>query len=355
MIDNSFAFSMITNDLFYKKDNKGNDVNSIYLDTKDYKTLLVLHYLYLSVNRFNKCLFSIESLLNYYNIKIDTHKGKSVEQIRNILIYLHKIGMIECNINIAKVKYNTLIQCEFNPTNTIFDEENDIELSTQFVKLPLWVVNRIMDYKETKINNTQLLFYWCYLECRKYKYYDDTYNVRNGGRATVTYVSMKKITKDTNITDTTIKKYNDILVKLNLLRIGNCGLCFNKSDLNNGNKIVSKKESINIYCTVTELTDLLENDKSSNTLDQIRRGVNEYKNKMLENGYIVLEGREYKNNNKSISGYIGRINYLDSIGKATDKQIEQRDFYLNRLNEIEKDTDTDKSIWNIDGNDFIRV
>ena len=31
---------------------------------------------------------------------------------------------------------------------------------------------------------------------------------------------------------------------------------------------------------------------------------------------------------KKINGFIGRINYLEKIGKATDKQISKRDDYI---------------------------
>jgi hypothetical protein len=75
------TFVKIPNLLFYDyKEEK-----SIYKITSDYKTLLVLDYLYSNTNRRNMIKFTLENMIIECGYKVDCHKGKSFEQFKSIL------------------------------------------------------------------------------------------------------------------------------------------------------------------------------------------------------------------------------------------------------------------------------
>jgi K(+)-stimulated pyrophosphate-energized sodium pump len=54
---------------------------------------------------------------------------------------------------------------------------------------------------------------------------------------------------------------------------------------------------------------------------ELKRSIKAYKK--LYDDRTFIDSREYKNNNKSDNGFIARVNYLQSIGKASEKQLEK--------------------------------
>lgn len=293
----NFTETILPIKLFYTNDN----TMSLYQEHEDYKLLLVLDYLHIHTNRLGISFFSIEDIIEYYGYKPKTGSGKINEQIYSCIKFLVSKNIIELDIDINKIKMNQMVRCIYH-----YDTKN-------FRKINYDSVRAIISIEDKKVDKNKLLFYYCYLCCRIYKrqtgeiWYD-------GGRPETCYPSYDKITKDIGLSDRIIKKYNDTLVNMNLIRIRNAGLYFHKDDKN---RIV--KESVNHYA----LYDV-------GYEDELKESIKIYKNNHKE--LTFTNSRKYKDNDKKANGYIARINTLEREGKATEKQINKRDELLESKN-----------------------
>jgi hypothetical protein len=139
---------------------------------------------------------------------------------------------------------------------------------------------------------------------------EDGQRVMNGGNAEVCYPSYETICRDLNITDNAINKYNEILIKLDMLRYMNAGLWYFRNDVY---KVV--RESNNTYILYqegweTELKDAIKFFKEQHKDERVFM-------------------KKADSNMKSINGYIGRINVLEQKGTATKEQLKKRDDLIN--------------------------
>lgn len=286
----------------------------------DYKTLLVLEYLYTNLNRKNVIKFTLENMISECGYKVDSHKGKSVDKFKSILSILHDNKMISYERSISEYKYNDLIICTLT-----------MDLTDKFTMLKYEEKDIILNQKVQETDNTKLLFYYCYLKCRMYKRAKSDGDVaRDSGRAEACYPSFKKINEDTGITDDTINKYNKILVKLDLIRVGNVGHWYYKDD-----KMKNVKEGVNIYT-------LFSGDEEYAKY-QIKETIKLYKLLLNNSNKVFTESRKYKNNIRKNNGYIGRVKYLQEHGKATQKQIDK----MNSL--IEFNSEKTEKVYKIKG------
>lgn len=307
-------FSKLNNNLFYNIEGEFNLLHEVNFN---YKVLLVLDYLYTNTNRKGITIFSLDDIVVQNGFKPDAHKGKTNNKFKDILVTLQELKIIETDIDLKKIGSKELIRCNINLFAT--DKEgNDI----RFIQLFDTEKNKILAYDIEKIDNLKLLYYYCYLKARMYKRANNNDLVAFGGRAEICYPSYKKIAEDIGLTDEVIKKYNDALVKLNLIRIGNAGLWYYKND---SNKVV--RESNNIYTLYTKEEDIWKLN--------IKEGIKLYK-KQYEGERIFKGSRIYKDNDKKVNGYISRIEYLESIGKASSEQIEKKNSYKESVNIDEK-------------------
>lgn len=294
-------FTMLPNKLFYAED------KSLFEECKDYKLLLVMDYLHINTNRLGVSIFSIEDIITFYGFKPKTGAGKMNEQIKNILEFLQFKGILQCDVDIKEVKINQLIRGIYTGI-----EKNSKGDNIKFTKVSYQAMDYILAYDETKIDNLKLLFYYSYICCRRRTREKSVNGDINctGGYAEVAFPSYETIQEDTGFVDDTIKQYNDILVKLNLIKIGNCGLFYYRDDKNK-----NTKESINFYALVNGREDY-----------ELEYAMKLYKEKHTD--MVFTNKREYKNNNKKMEGYINRVKQLEAEGKATEKHIKKRDSYL---------------------------
>lgn len=249
-------FIMLPNKLFYAEE----EGQSYIAECKDYSIITTIIWIYSNINfLYNYNKFTIEELL-MFNDKVV--RNENIKRMKSLLSYMINKGLMATDTDINKVKVNRSIRCTLN----LFDKDeegNDI----CFTKIPIKVIDKILSYngKEDKI---KLLFYWCYLHCRRYKKLSIT-----DSKPSTTYVSYDKIVIDTKLSKETISKYNDVLVEMKLLLIENCGV------LVDGNGEV--KECNNIYVTI---------DKDIETAQYfVREGVNRYIYDMKGKGYKVIK------------------------------------------------------------------
>jgi hypothetical protein len=180
----------------------------------------------------------------------------------------------------------------------IFDEENR---------------DKIFSYsgKEKSVDKLKVFLFYCYLLSR--------IRQNSDGTTGVCYPSYMQIKKDTDLSEAIVKKYIDILVELNLIRVGNAGVFYYEED-----RLKRSMESGNVYALYDEHGDWNE---------KIKNSIKIYKNNHPEKVFI----KNYKNNNKSENGYISRITYLEKQGKATKKQLEKRDKLLEKKQNLDSD------------------
>ena len=299
-------YSIISNNLFYIKEDAG------LIKSFNDKLLLVCDYLYTNTNRQDISIFSLSDIVSTYNFK-DNYRTNS--QFKNIFIemvnkkYITILSKDKDNkiIDVNNIKLNDIIRCKFN----LLEKKDDKYI--KFIQLFDDEKQKILNYKDAdnKVDNVKLLVYYCYLKCRMYKRSnEDGDMIEFGGKTETCYPSFKRIANDINITENAIKKYNDILIKLDLIRVGNAGLYYFKSDSN-------KKlyESNNVY------TLLIDNDEET-AQNNLKESVKLYKLEHKEDRVFVNK-KHYSINNRKINGYKGRIKYLIEQNKATDEQVEK--------------------------------
>ena len=307
-------FTIIPNNIFYTEEGK----TSLYKQIKNYKLILIMDYLHTGMNRIGNTRLSIGNIITNYNCKFNRNKGGINEQILDILIKLNEIKIIEGNLNLGNISINQLIECKYNGIEK--DEDGNY---INFTIIEHKIFNKILSYKETKTDNISLLFYYCYLASRIFTRQSDKKDIHaHGGKAEVCYPSYETITKDTDISTRTISKYNDILVSMNLIRIGNLGLYYV------GDNKKYTRESPNFYVLIKDEEYVsTDNEKSMLWYINLTEGMKCFKN--AHKDYTFIDTREYKDNNKKINGYIARITQLEREDKATKKQIKKRDKLLN--------------------------
>lgn len=287
----------ISNLLFYGLDN--NKHNSILKQMKfknkndneviDNKVIFVLDYLYENMNRKGISMFSIDNMIVTYGFEPRTGKNNTIDRFTNIILKLDDLKIIK--LPNRDLKSKQLYTCTF-----------EVDLSGNFFMLSDEEKNRILKQKTYKVNNLDLLTYYSYLKARMYKRSGDIPIYQNGGKAEECHPTFEQIEREAFVNQGIIKKYNDILVEMNLIRYDNPGLFYYISD---PNKRIY--ESANTYVLFKD-----------GWKDELKEGIKIYKN--LSDDKVFVEN--YKNNDKQINGYIGRIKFLESVGKASEEQIE---------------------------------
>jgi len=294
-------YCKLPNGLFYSK--VDGEVGIIKLLGSD-KPLPILEYLYINTNRKNVVEFTLESLIVACGFEPNRNKDKANDQFKNILEHFQQLHIISSEVDMNKIKPKQSIVCSLV-----------INLESHYISLfdseKAKILNQVID----KVDNLKLLIYYCYIKCRIYKRSKkDGDLVCNGGRAEVTWVSYTRICNDLGLSDETIAKYNNILVELDLIRIGSAGNWYYKDDKN-----IAVRESSNIYTLWSQYQDVWETN--------IKEGIKYYKMLPTNADKVFTGSKEYKNNNHKLNGELGSL-----IKKQKSKSITKLEKV--RLNEI---------------------
>lgn len=293
---NKNYFSMLPNKFFYYDNN-----SLLNLFDYDERLILIFDYLYCYTNRLNICIFSLEDMITYCGFVPDRNKNRINSQFKSILLKLKELNLIiDINKCLESIKPNQLIRVKLN----ILDLDNKNNY-VNFFQLYKTDRNKILNQSIEKLENIKLLMYYCYLLSRMYKSkkYGDV-------KPESCYPSYEQITKDTNLADKTITKYNDILVKLDMIRIGNAGLYYYPNDINK-----KMYESNNVYVLYVDGWE-----------SEIKKTIRDYKQRYSER--VFVNTREYKDNNKSENGYLSKVGSLINKGKASQEQIDKYNMIL---------------------------
>lgn len=142
-------FIMLKNELVQSemenidKDIKKRVKDSLIVKYGNNKMIGVLCALDQAITKNNYCKFTIDELCGYCGVKTTKGKGKSIEQIRVILIALQSEGYIlNINVDLLNVKATEMIKCTY--LNGISED-----FKNGFFKLPIDIYIKLLELKDT--------------------------------------------------------------------------------------------------------------------------------------------------------------------------------------------------------------
>ena len=267
-----------------KYENKG----SILKLVKDDKVIKVIYELIVGTNFRNICNTSINDLISLCGYKVN---DKNIKSFKELLYKMDSKNII--HINNEFYRGNDLIS---------IDTENLLNMSedgyTILEQKELDIINNIT--KDSRQRNTLLKCY-LFIKLMCHKREDNTskgltYETKP---QTIT-MDYKYICKFTGVTDVTkaIKTLQDnkLIIYSNFL-INKIGCPENKQDAKNTYAVYS----------------LEENWDEELTKEELKVGINQYKNKLIEQGFII--SLKYLNNDKSANGYLGKQKQIENRKK----------------------------------------
>lgn len=269
--------------------------------------LPILVYLNECKNSRGLVQFTLEDLIISCGLKVNTNKGKSVEQFKKRLSQIQTYGWLDKNVSFENLKPKEFIKCEFKITYDKDKEDND----THFFPLRSDNFHIIMNC-DTKLDKIKLLKTYCYCLARmgknnseqleNLKYYNGCDTKINSF-----YDTYGKICEDLNISDKSFTQYLKLLKELELIFSGNIGLVKNKE----GQTYMAN----NIYtCCKSDLKRALACSK-------------EY---YIENGYKII-GKKNSTKHRQSNGIKCNITKEENKGKDVHELIEK----LNDINNMD--------------------
>lgn len=304
-------FTKLPSLAFYTEDKKEKSI----LECLNYnhKSVLALEYLIERLHfHDNLSRISVENMVLNCGYKPDSHKGKSNDVFKSILLDFEKINIIQSSFDLLSAKPKDYLEIKLN-----------ISMNTRFVIVLPEEKEKLKTVKS--IDYGQLFTYYFYIKSRIYKRSsEDGLAVNNGGRYESCFVSFRTITNDLKITDKTIVKYNDILTELDLIRYENFGTYYYSYDSNKTTQI-----SPNFYT----LFNGCEEEASRN----LEEGFNWYeiqdinKDKVFTRNGLLID-------NRSIGGKLGSLKKKEKKGKLTQDEIEEKE----KISDLIKNSHEDK-------------
>ena len=297
---NKEVFAKIPNKLFSIKtidenteninyDNKG----SILKLVKDDKVIKLIYELIVGTNFRNICNTSINDLIKLCGYKVN---DKNIKSFKELLYKMDSKNII--HINNEFYRGNDLISID---TENLFNMSEDGY--TILEQKELDIIDNIT--KDSRQRNTLLKCY-LFIKLMCHKREDNT----SKGLAYTTEpqtitMDYKYICKFTGVTDITkaIKTLQDnkLIIYSNFL-IHKTGQAENKQDA---------KNTYAVYA-------LEENWDAELTKEELKVGINQYKEKLKEQGFII--SLKYLNNDKSANGYLGKQKQIEN---RNNKEIER--------------------------------
>ena len=292
------SFIMLNNDTVWNF----REENDTYIKKYGNKIIYIMCYLDCKVDRVGNCNFSLEDMITCCGLKVDTHKGKSVDQFRNTLLLMEKEGIISnSKVDLHKVKPKELIVCEFN--KNIKSDDNGFY---EFYQIDTNKFIKLMDEPSTN-KKFNLLNTYSYILARIHKG-DDSTNWCEGG-ARVCYFSNETLMKDLVVKSQLLTSCLQELSDKGFIVYNNIG--YVKKDNN-------IKLSTNVYA--------LEEEQLKSGLKYLKENVYE------KNGYTIIKNKDIKEM-KTLRGKLGACKKLKNKGYDVTKLEKQ----INKLKEKIKD------------------
>ncbi|NFH88815.1 hypothetical protein FDA33_01035 [Clostridium botulinum] len=283
-------FIMLPNILVWQSDKEGSK-DDTYIHIYGEKICMILSYLDGCVNRYGYCYFTFEQMIKFCGMKVDKHKGKSLDQFKSIIKGLIDNNIItSVTIDIDKVKSTEMIISKLHiPIQVDKDNKN-----TSFFTIDRKAFINIVTV-ENDLNKVTLLKIYYYIVSRIRKRREEAGSIEVcGGKSETFYDNYVKICDDLEISEDTFKKYLDCLKQMKLIFSDYIGLVTKNEIKNNAN---------NVYC------------KEKKYLEY---ALKESRAWYIDNGYKVLD-KKVSTTTRQLSGAESRLKQLKQQGKDTTK------------------------------------
>lgn len=278
-------FIMLANKTLYNHLESGDT----YIKNISDKITYILSYLDCKTDRMGKSNFSIEDMVLCSGLKVDTHKGKSVDQFRQVLKLMQDKGFLEdVEVDFLKVKPKDYISCVLNK-QIPKDENGDYYW---FFELDTELFLKLFYNTKTKNNKINLLNVYCYLFSRM-THYDDSDICLNGG-ANVCFPNRDTMLEDLGIKSQLLDNCLKELKDLGLIVYDNIGY-------------VQKDKKVKIA-----------NNVYSTDITYLKSGLKKSKEFYKNDGWKVLNKKTQKIV-RQLNGTKGAIKKLNNEGKDTSK------------------------------------
>jgi hypothetical protein len=292
------VYSQLTNKLYYTKVYKTEEYtekDSILYKTKyDDKIILILHELYLGSTFRRQSILSLDYLISRCGYKVDKDNRKNFKITLNKLKQLDIINFKEFN------KSNDIIEIN---TENILIESND-----NYTQLSDEELEKLNDITNTRLKTTLLKLY-LYLKARVYKRGKSdtgkTYDIGVDYRSQTTYQNYETIEQYTNISESRIKTYIDILQDKQLITYKNFGKKYKEYDKQKRLSECPNVYAINCLCEDIEA--------------ELELGIKQCKYILQEQGYIITNV-DYKNNDRQLNGRKGYLKKKINNGTITTEE-----------------------------------
>lgn len=257
--------------------------------------LPIMSYLYRNTNREGKSLvLSLKDMIEQSGYKPKTGAGKINEIYRDILIGLQEQGYIETEIDLKKIKmtegFSLILDIDFDGDYIqLYDSEIDTIMSLDLKLTSKWL----------------LVCYYGYLKSRMYRRREGD-RLEYGNKAESCYPSYEKITKDLGIDSKSILKYNEILVSLDMIRIGSAGRWYRADD-----KKKKLKEAVNTYVLYKDGWE-----------KELKASIDAYKSIYTDR---IFSDEDYRDNDRKKNGKKGYLISRMNNNKATEE--EKQEYY----------------------------
>ena len=273
-------FSVRTEELNQNGSYKYVPEGSVYKEIRDDKVIKIIYYLMIGTNFKNICNTSINELIEMCGYK---ETDKNIKSFKEILYKMDSKNIIHIINNFYRS--NDLISID---TENVFNMAEDGY--TVLEQKEIDVIDNIV--KDNRQRNTLLKCY-LFIKCMCHKRYDNTEAGLHFECDTQTItMDYKYINKFTGVTDVTkaikILKENKLIIYDNFLIY----------KLDNPENKQDAKDTYAIYS-------LEENWNEDLTKEELRLGINQYKDKLKSKGFII--SKKYLNNDKSANGLKGKI------------------------------------------------
>lgn len=267
--------------------------------TKDDKIIKITYELIVGTNFRDICKTSTNNLIEMCKYPINKYNQKS---FRELILLLQDKDYIEIDKN------------DFSPKDLIEIDTENLFINDGFTTITQTEINMIDNIsKDNRERNTLLKCYF-FIKCMVHKRKDNThcglYALNLGEQTQTIAMNYDYINKFTGISD--INKCIKTLKEHNLIDYDN----FLKYPIGQPER---KQDASNVY-VVCERED---NFNMELVKDELKAGINQYKAKMKEDGWIVCKEKEYKNNNKKLNGTKGKVKEMQNAGKDT-KELENK-------------------------------
>lgn len=295
----NFILSVATGNETARGKNEFSPKGSMLDITKDDRIIKVTYELLVGTNFREICKTSTNDLIEMCKYPISKYNQKS---FRELLLLLHDKSYIEIDKN------------DFSPKDIIAIDTENLLVNTGFTTITQVEMDMIDNITNNNRERNTLLKCYFFIKCMVHKREDNTFRglqaLQLGEQVQTIAMDYKYINKFTGISD--INKFIKLLKEHKLIDYDN----FHRYPIGQPEL---KKEAKNVYVVCER-----ENNFDMELVkEELRVGINQYKDQLLKDGWVVCKEKGYKDNDKKVNGTKGKVKQMQNAGKDT-MELEQK-------------------------------